>query len=421
MRSHKHSKQPFRNFQHSLLMIQRNRLVYSKLSVTVVLSFSLLLAFLLFTDARLYNEYKEIFAQPAEIVLSSIYGKPAAYRALLSQVKNNIADADYYGYTTIDGLSEYENGHVNIRCSFLPAGDIPVYTYNSIDFEEADGLFLVAPIKLLGEKQDFDLKGNEVIINESWYNSLIDGGAKTPLRIAVHFDWKDEKSSDWVLLVSGVCADTPQEKMLIDKSNLIYGWGRMYLSSELLSRADVGEFDSLSAEYSVWVNTSTPEKAIAYARDLDFVAYGVSEAQQAANTIIKIEKESKAYIAAVILVLLGINLYSSFSNALQERRYEIGVKRALGAGKGHIVCQFLYESLCVLLFDTLLSSTLVINLMIGYKAFLAFFAGEEWTIYMSFYSVIMFLVCSLSLSMVFSLIFAFQSTQVEIISNLREE
>jgi len=420
VRSRKRQKQSFRYLKHSILMIQRNRLVYTKLSVTVVLSFSLLLAFLSFTDARLYNEYKEIFAQPREIVQSNIYGKPTAFRALLSQIKKNITGADCYGYATLGGYCEYVNGYVNVSCSFLPAGDMPVYRWYNIDFEKTSGLCTAAPIGLSGEKQDFDLKENEVIINESWYNALIDGGAQSPLRILIHFDWQDGKSCDWVLTAVGVCNDTFEEKLLLDKDGSVYGWGKMYLSAGLLSREDVGEF-STSAEYSVWVNTATPEKAIAYARALGFWTYGVSEAQKAANDLLAIEKANKAYIAAVILVLLGINLYSSFTNALQERRYEIGVKRALGAGKGHIVRQFLYESLCVLLFDTLLSATLVIDLMIGYKAYQAFVLGKEWIVYISPYSVIMFLVCSLSLSMVFSLMFAFQSTQVEIISNLREE
>lgn len=420
MRSDKRHKQPLRYLRHSLLMIQRNRLVYAKLSVTVVLSFSLLLAFLSFTDARLYNEYKEIFAQPREIVQCNIYGKPGAYHTLLSQIKNNIAGADSYGYATLDGICDYENGRVNVRCSFLPTGDMPVYTWNQIDFKKTGGIFSAAPVRLSGEKQDFDLKGNEVIINESWYNALIAGGVRVPVRISIHFDWQDGKGSDWVLTVAGVCRDTLQENLLLDKEGSVYGWGRMYLSAGLLSRADVGEFGT-SAEYSVWVNTATPEKAIAYARVLGFWTYGMSEAQQAANAILAVEKASKAYIAAVILVLLGINLYSSFSNALKERRYEIGVKRALGAGKRHIVRQFLYESLCVLLFDTLLSLTLVINLMVGYKAYQAFVLGKEWIVFISPHSVIMFLVCSLSLSIVFSLIFAFQSMQVEIISNLREE
>ena len=411
--------QPFRHFKHALLMIRRNRIVYAKLSVTVVLSFSLLLAFLSFTDARLYNEYKEVFAQPKQIVLCDIYGKPASYNALLSRI-NNMNSTDSYGYVTLDGICEYENGEVNASCTFLPNGDMSVYRWNRIIVEKASDIYSAAPVSLIGEKQNFDLKENEIIINESWYNSLIDGGAQFPLQIPVHLTWQDGKGSDWIMTVVGICSDTEQEKLQLNKAGNVYGWGKIYLSARLLSRDDVGEFDDI-AQYSIWVNTPDPKKAIAYARALEFVAYGVFEAQQEANTILAVEKSNKAYIAAVMLVLLSINLYSSFSNALQERRYEIGVKRALGAEKRHIVRQFLYESLCVLLFDTLISAAFVIDIMIGYKAYQAFVLEDEWIAYISHYSIAMFLVCSLSLSMVFSLIFAFQSTQVEIISNLREE
>jgi len=122
----------------------------------------------------------------------------------------------------------------------------------------------------------------------------------------------------------------------------------------------------------------------------------------------KVEIGNKAYISAVILLLLGLNLYSSFSNALHERRYEIGVKRALGAGISHIMRQFIYESIAVLLLDTLISVIIVVDLMIGYKAYQTFVLGNEWIVY-------------ISLSTVFSLIFAYKSTQVEIIKYLRDE
>lgn len=54
------------------------------------------------------------------------------------------------------------------------------------------------------------------------------------------------------------------------------------------------------------------------------------------NNAIKEENiviRDKYIIAAVLFVILGINLYSAFSNALNERKYEIGIKRAIGAGK----------------------------------------------------------------------------------------
>lgn len=416
---HPNDYPPLRHFKHSLHMIRRNHLVYIKLSVTILISFSLLFGFLLFTDSRLYNQYKEIFAQPSELVLSNIYEKPAAYKALLSQIKNNIPNADCYGYITTNGVCDYENGRINVRSVFLPSGDIPVYTWEQLDYEENGAIYSVAPIKLLGEKQNFNLKENEVIINESWYHALINGGGSEPIRIRVHFDWQEEDSV-WELEVVGIYKDTLQEGVDIDEAGFVNGFGGMYLSESLFSDMEIGNPD-LATEYSVWVNTSEPESVLAYATALGFSSYGVSEAQREANTVLKVEKRNKAYIAAVIFVLLSINLYSSFSNALKDRCYEIGVKRALGASKGDIVRQFLYESLCVMLFDTLISVILVFDLIIGYKAYQTFVIGKEWTIFISSYSISSFLVCSLSLSVVFSLLFAFKSTQVEIISNLREE
>lgn len=47
------------------------------------------------------------------------------------------------------------------------------------------------------------------------------------------------------------------------------------------------------------------------------------------NNAIKEENiviRNKYIIAAVLFVILGINLYSAFSNALNERKYEIGIK-----------------------------------------------------------------------------------------------
>ena len=58
-----------------------------------------------------------------------------------------------------------------------------------------------------------------------------------------------------------------------------------------------------------------------------------------------IVKGNKYIIAAVLFVILGINLYSAFSNALNERKYEIGIKRAIGAGKKDIMMQFLTEGI----------------------------------------------------------------------------
>ena len=54
-------KKHFRIFHHSLTMVGRTLRSYMLLSVTIVLSFSLLLGYLGFVDSEIYNEYKHIF------------------------------------------------------------------------------------------------------------------------------------------------------------------------------------------------------------------------------------------------------------------------------------------------------------------------------------------------------------------------
>lgn len=44
-------------------MVKKNIRSYALLSVTVVLSFALLLGYLLYTDASLYNKHKEILSR----------------------------------------------------------------------------------------------------------------------------------------------------------------------------------------------------------------------------------------------------------------------------------------------------------------------------------------------------------------------
>ena len=122
-----------------------------------------------------------------------------------------------------------------------------------------------------------------------------------------------------------------------------------------------------------------------------------------------------------MLLLLGVNLYSSFSNALNERKYEIGVKRAIGASAWAIVRQFFMEGMAVMLLNILLSVLLVSNLLCLYKLYQHFALGEQWVIAVSLYSAAMFGICSVTLTLVFSMLFAYRSTQVEVVQYLKAE
>ena len=49
--------------RHGATMVRRKIKSYALLSVTIVLSLSLLLGYVLYTDSSLYNRYKKIFSQ----------------------------------------------------------------------------------------------------------------------------------------------------------------------------------------------------------------------------------------------------------------------------------------------------------------------------------------------------------------------
>lgn len=129
----------------------------------------------------------------------------------------------------------------------------------------------------------------------------------------------------------------------------------------------------------------------------------------------------KTVIVIALLFLLGINLYSCFNNALNERKFEIGVKRASGASKFEIIFQFFVEGLAVLLADILISVAVVITILTCVKWYMNFVNNESWIITINSYSVAIFMLCCLFLSLFFSILFAYMTTTVEIVKYLKNE
>ena len=199
----------------------------------------------------------------------------------------------------------------------------------------------------------------------------------------------------------------------------------MYVSAADLSPADA---PGIYWHDRIYIYTSAPEEALQLSRQMYGHTNGEPTAEDQRNALeeIRTEKGTKALIAAAMLLILGINLYSSFSNALNDRKFEIGVKRAIGAKKGAIVRQFLYESIIVMLVDIILSVWLVALLGLAYKVIYEHTPDQyggyhDFILYISPHSIAMFAVCTITLTLVFSLIFAYKSTQVQVVDYLKAE
>ena len=118
---------------------------------------------------------------------------------------------------------------------------------------------------------------------------------------------------------------------------------------------------------------------------------------------------------------MGINLFSSFSNALSGRQFEIGVKQAIGASPWNITLQFLLESLMLMIGNTIISVIIVSDILIIYKFTQRAFCGYNWIVYVSPYSMAMYAVCCFSITVLYSGLFAYKSSKVEIIKHLKKE
>lgn len=403
---------------HAAKMLWRNKNSYAMLSVTIVLSFSLLLGYLSFMDSDLYNRYKLIFSARKDVVMAYTWDKnPVDHLVLATKVNKADENAQMYQYFNVNTrLTQY--GQVMARLNFIPQGNRPVFEL-IFDGDEYGVYQISRQIWPIMGKTNFDIKGNECIVNESFFHA-ISPDRTLPVQIVVPVNWNDGKTTYWELEVVGVSEDAGDCRLAINEYGEFTGQVEIYLSQSLMGDYTAAEFAG-SVRRVTWVSTSKPSEIALYAQQMGMVTHSAADAQEEALISIRAQKSTKGIIAIVLLLLLGINLYSSFSNALERRKYEIGVKRAIGASGISIMGQFLMESMMIMLANIAVSIAIVVDVLVGYKLYQKLVEGSTWTVNISIHTILMFLVCSLSLTTAFSLLFAYKSTKVEIVQYLKAE
>ena len=422
---------------HAFKMVGRTLKSYFLLSITIVLSFSLLLGYLLYTDSTLYNEYKQLFAcRRGDIVIRDREMDDIRLK-LLQQRIDEIEDTKmfvaYYVHFGHDerlfdavsiGLEEGEILRItNVQSVLLP------------DYVWLDGLALVADffststdVIWLQERTEFCLKADEVILPEKLFRAMGYDQVEDPRYIL-----KTEFGPPVELKVVGYSKSPVTLQYSKDSWSTTPA---MYLSTKFIDEVGLNEPDKWEpvfgtataiCEWYIVLHSENPEQVLALVEQMGYAEYySVHEQQNDALEHIRNEKGNKAIIACALLLLLGINLYSSFTNALNDRKFEIGVKRAIGASAGSIVRQFLYESVIVMVATTVISIAVVADVFIVYKYIYERIPDlygnfNTWTIYISTHSIAMFGLCAVTLTVVFSLIFAYKSTRVEIVQYLKAE
>lgn len=400
---------------HALKMALRNRRSYAFLSVTIVLSFSLLLALFLFSDSYTYNRYKDLFSVSREITRLGVAYQgfsadmPASVTAerfrLMEEQMERMEDTDFFQYLSVSAeLPQY--GSVQANIYFVP-GFLPFFYMGN----QMSGLqkirFSSEFTGVLGE--------NQVIIDESFYRYL---------------SQSDEFCSDPSIVLPVRAADGRQQLKTFEvigtcvlpsglKADALGGVsGHTYVFAPVDSTFPAGD-DYLN--HGMLIRSGQPLKIYELARTLSLTCNSIAKQQQQALGELRSFSGAKGLVVLALYGLLGVNLYSSFRNALSRREFEIGVKRALGAKKSDIIRQFLYEGLTVMTVNTAVTVWLVLNSALVYKLIQQVVFERCWIIYLSAHSLIMFTVCTVSMSLLYSLIFAVQSANVDLIAYLKHD
>lgn len=413
-------------FTHACKMVQKTFNNYMLLSVTILLSFSFLISFLILTDSNTYNKYKKVMnASPYISIVTPVASNGMLFGDANDEVSaqkinyfmkslNSMQKTSYYRYFEISQRYTGLGIDVVIQSNFIPYNTFAIYSYS----------YKIERLKFIKGKENISAS-DEILIGETFYDFLIKANYKEP--ITVELPIPDKFGTVYkAFRVVGVFEEDKIAHQEFDKfyktyknehNKILSLYAPIYFPQAVLKDPK----NSDSHEERILIYSENIEEVVGLARGLTLACSSIYEDQNKAMDAMRSDAQTKCIIIVALFIILGINLYSSFKNALNERRFEIGVKRAIGASKFNIIAQFFYEGIVVMLFNTILSVSIALDVMLIYKLYMKLAMREEWIIFLNPYSALMCLVCVLFLSVSFSVIFAYQSTNVVIIDQIKAE
>lgn len=381
-------------FTHALNMVLKNKRSYILLSVTIVMSFTFFLSYLVYMDSNVMTENAEdIYSEPYLIDID-VTNKENAIPLLLDKLKT-MDDTHYYMYNSAVETQNFSGlGH---GIYVFPKEVWAIYSdlYNRI--ERTDG-------------KKIKLEKNEILISEERYTAIKKKKDEKELVKYVPIQLNNGNSKYLKLKVVGTY-----------KSSLSATFGRGNWDVIIMSNETLESLNYVKSNIHIMVYTKTPELVLEETNNMDVITYSTYNNKEESFKEIRVIAKNKAFMAIILFALLGINLYSSFKNALNDRKFEIGVKRAIGASGSKIIRQFLYEGIIVVVVNIILSTLVTICIFTMYKYYMEHFKNLQYIIYLSKHSLIMFAIVSIFLTVVFSLMFALESARVEVIKYLKAE
>ena len=411
----------FRMICHGTLMMVRNLRSYSMLSLSVVLSFSVLLGYLAISDSTLFNQYKNVIYKPDGWTIVHDDQLSAGDLSALQALTGDAAGGSSYIMCEYGSrFVEAEDRSYNYTFSIY---SVPSVTW---DIFVPHGIPENVAVSWLDGRQGngISLSKGEILISRQAYDILFAGETGDPvLPVCVEVQDGGVRWLDCRVVGTLDAPDFFSKGLSVSDVNASMHI-TVFMSQSTVDEMAGGAMPEMAARWAVY-NAKKPAVVVKAAEQLGMTCNSIQELKSNALKEMQIAAQAKMIVVLLLFVLLGINLYGGFSNALDRRRFEVGVKRAIGASKWDIIGQFLWESLLLMACNILAALMLVINGLLIYKYIWEmgqdFSPYHKWTIYMNGTSILMFAVVTAGLTLLFSIVFAVKATQVQVVDHLKAE
>jgi putative ABC transport system permease protein len=154
--------------------------------------------------------------------------------------------------------------------------------------------------------------------------------------------------------------------------------------------------------------------------DVDFTVRNIADAVSILSTITNAMRLFLTAMAGIALIVGGIGILNIMLATVAERTREIGLRKAVGAGNGAIMKQFLLEAGTLTFLGGIIG--IILGIVISYLITLMMFSlGYDWSFVVSISSILLAMGVSILTGVIFGLYPALKASKLNPIDALRYE